>query len=176
MLADLTVKDFLDKVAGNDPVPGGGSIAALGGALASALATMVTRLTIGKKGYEASEEVMQHAQTPWVAAKTDDPEKEEAIVAFMKYITSEESVKQLTLEGAVFLSPKLNMEDPDVKNTEGLLGEYLALNSVVEGSTVNIQRNLTTTANTKLPSLLESLALDSVTPDEFIEQLSKENQ
>ena len=32
MLADLTVKDFLDKVAGNDPVPGGGSIAALGGA------------------------------------------------------------------------------------------------------------------------------------------------
>ena len=27
MLADLTVKDFLDKVAGNDPVPGGGSIA-----------------------------------------------------------------------------------------------------------------------------------------------------
>ena len=63
MLADLTVKDFLDKVAGNDPVPGGGSIAALGGALASALATMVTRLTIDKKGYEASEEVMQHAQT-----------------------------------------------------------------------------------------------------------------
>ena len=62
MLADLTVKDFLDKIAGNDPVPGGGSIAALGGALASALATMVTGLTIGKKGYEASEEVMQHAQ------------------------------------------------------------------------------------------------------------------
>lgn len=63
MLADLTVKDFLDTVAGNDPVPGGGSIAALNGALASALATMVTRLTLGKKGYEVSEEVMQHAQT-----------------------------------------------------------------------------------------------------------------
>lgn len=63
MLADLIVKDFLNKVAGNDPVPGGGSIAALNGALASALATMVTRLTLGKKGYEVSEEVMQHAQT-----------------------------------------------------------------------------------------------------------------
>ena len=49
MLADLTVKDFLDKVAGNDPVPGGGSIAALGGALASALATMVTDLPLVKK-------------------------------------------------------------------------------------------------------------------------------
>lgn len=63
MLADLTVKDFLDKVAGNDPVPGGGSVAALSGALASALATMVARLTIGKKGYEVSEEIMHHAQT-----------------------------------------------------------------------------------------------------------------
>lgn len=62
MLADLTVKDFLDKVSGNDPVPGGGSIAALNGALASALATMVAQLTIGKKGYEMSEEVMRHAQ------------------------------------------------------------------------------------------------------------------
>ena len=63
MLVDLTVKDFLDKVAGSDPVPGGGSIAALSGALASALSTMVAQLTIGKSGYEASEEVMQHAQT-----------------------------------------------------------------------------------------------------------------
>ena len=63
MLADLTVKDFLDKVACSYPVPGGGSIAALDGALASALSTMVARLTVGKKGYEASEEVMQHAQT-----------------------------------------------------------------------------------------------------------------
>ena len=63
MLADLTVKDFLDKVACSDPVPCGGSIAALNGALASALTTMVARLTVGKKGYEVSEELMQHAQT-----------------------------------------------------------------------------------------------------------------
>ena len=27
MLVDLTVKEFLNKVAGSDPVPGGGSIA-----------------------------------------------------------------------------------------------------------------------------------------------------
>ena len=41
MLVDLTVKEFLNKVAGSDPVPGGGSIAALNGAIASALAAMV---------------------------------------------------------------------------------------------------------------------------------------
>ena len=60
MLVDLTVKEFLNKMAGSDPVPGGGSIAALNGAIASALAAMVANLTIGKKGYEEHEELMQH--------------------------------------------------------------------------------------------------------------------
>lgn len=91
MLADLTVKDFLDKVAGSDPVPGGGSIAALNGALASALATMVTRLTLGKKGYEVSEEVMHHAQTitvhlldEFVALIDKDSEAYNAVFACFK--------------------------------------------------------------------------------------------
>ena len=60
MLVDLTVKEFLNKVAGSDPVPGGGSIAALNGAVASALAAMVANLTIGKKNYEEHEELMNH--------------------------------------------------------------------------------------------------------------------
>lgn len=60
MLVDLTVKEFLNKVAGSDPVPGGGSVAALNGAIASALAAMVANLTVGKKGYEAHQELMSH--------------------------------------------------------------------------------------------------------------------
>lgn len=60
MLAELTVKEFLDKVAGSDPVPGGGSVAALNGAVASALTAMVAGLTIGKKGYGEHEELMKH--------------------------------------------------------------------------------------------------------------------
>lgn len=62
MLVDLTVKDFLDKVAGYDPVPGGGSIAALNGAIAAALAAMVAGLTVGKNGYEAQDEIMRRIQ------------------------------------------------------------------------------------------------------------------
>ena len=56
MLVDLTVKQFLDKVSGNDPVPGGGSVAALNGSIAASLAAMVAGLTIGKKGYEDKAE------------------------------------------------------------------------------------------------------------------------
>lgn len=59
MLAKLSVKDFLAKTAGSDPVPGGGSVAALNAALASALTEMVANLTIGKKKYEEREDLMR---------------------------------------------------------------------------------------------------------------------
>ena len=51
MLADLTIKGFLAETAGSAPVPGGGSISALNGAIATALTEMVANLTIGKKKY-----------------------------------------------------------------------------------------------------------------------------
>ena len=58
-LQDLTLKQFLEKTAGNDPVPGGGSVSALNGAVASALAEMLANLTIGKKNYVEVEELMK---------------------------------------------------------------------------------------------------------------------
>ncbi len=63
MLAELTIKDFLARTAGNDPVPGGGSISALNGALAAALAQMVAGLTIGRKKYADREEEMKALAT-----------------------------------------------------------------------------------------------------------------
>jgi len=59
-LVSLSVNDFLNKVSGSDPVPGGGSVAALNGAIASALTAMVANLTIGKKGYEEHLELMTY--------------------------------------------------------------------------------------------------------------------
>jgi len=51
-LTDKPVTDFLDDLASNLPAPGGGSVAALCGALGAALVSMVCNLTLGKKGYE----------------------------------------------------------------------------------------------------------------------------
>lgn len=51
MLIDKTVTKFLDELASNSPAPGGGSVAALSGALGAALISMVCSLTIGKKKY-----------------------------------------------------------------------------------------------------------------------------
>ncbi len=48
-LPNLTVKAFLDELASASPAPGGGSTAAMAGALASALCGMVARLTLGRE-------------------------------------------------------------------------------------------------------------------------------
>jgi formiminotetrahydrofolate cyclodeaminase len=59
MLATLSVTDYLDRTASGDPVPGGGSAAALNAALAAGLIGMVARLTIGRKGFEAVDAEMR---------------------------------------------------------------------------------------------------------------------
>ncbi|HEY9766352.1 MAG TPA: cyclodeaminase/cyclohydrolase family protein [Chroococcales cyanobacterium] len=58
-LADLSIPLFLEKLAGSEAVPGGGSVAALAGALAAALVEMVGHVTEGKKGYEESAETVE---------------------------------------------------------------------------------------------------------------------
>ena len=54
-LTDLTSKDFLTALASSAPTPGGGGGAAMAGALAAALASMVANLTIGKEKFAAQE-------------------------------------------------------------------------------------------------------------------------
>jgi len=50
------LEQFLDELASSAPAPGGGSTAALTGALAAALVSMVGHLTVGKKRYAGVEE------------------------------------------------------------------------------------------------------------------------
>jgi len=52
-LVNLTVEKFTEVLASESPAPGGGSVAALCGAMSAALSAMVAALTHGKKGYEA---------------------------------------------------------------------------------------------------------------------------
>jgi glutamate formiminotransferase/formiminotetrahydrofolate cyclodeaminase len=55
-LVEMKVKAFIDEVSRESPAPGGGSIAALAGALGAALTSMVSNLSIGKRGSEEAEE------------------------------------------------------------------------------------------------------------------------
>jgi len=58
-LIDKAVSQFLDELASSAPAPGGGSVAALSGALGAALVSMVCNLTVGKKKYANVEQDIQ---------------------------------------------------------------------------------------------------------------------
>ncbi len=49
-LVEMKLADFVDEVSRETPAPGGGSIAALSGALGAALSSMVANLTANKRG------------------------------------------------------------------------------------------------------------------------------
>jgi len=62
MTENLTAKPvttFLDELASSAPAPGGGSVAALSGALGAALVSMICNLTVGKKKYADVQEDIQ---------------------------------------------------------------------------------------------------------------------
>ncbi len=104
MLVDLTVKGFLGATAGSDPVPGGGSVSALNGAIAAALAEMVANLTIGKKKYEDKEPLMRK-----IAG-----EAAELQAAFVKAIDEDSNAYNLVFEA--FKMPKETDEEKAVRS------------------------------------------------------------
>jgi len=58
-IKDKSVQAFIDELAGKSPTPGGGSAAAVMGAQAAALISMVCNLTVGKPKYAEVEVEMQ---------------------------------------------------------------------------------------------------------------------
>jgi formiminotetrahydrofolate cyclodeaminase len=59
MIGDLSVSEFGERLASAQPTPGGGSAAALGGALGAGLVSMVCNFTVGRDKYADVEEEMQ---------------------------------------------------------------------------------------------------------------------
>jgi formiminotetrahydrofolate cyclodeaminase len=58
-----TIESYLDRLAGAEPEPGGGSVAALVGALGAGLVTMVTNLTLGKEKFAEVQDAVAEIKT-----------------------------------------------------------------------------------------------------------------
>ncbi|MPZ13475.1 MAG: hypothetical protein GEU73_03465 [Chloroflexi bacterium] len=58
-LVSLTIEEYLARLASSDPTPGGGSLAALAGAMAAAMLAMTCNLTVGRPRYAAIEADVQ---------------------------------------------------------------------------------------------------------------------
>lgn len=98
---------FVDTVAAPTPTPGGGSVAALVGALGAALAQMAAGLTIGRKRYldvgEHAGRILDEAESirrELTAAIQEDAASFEAILAVVRNKELGESEKAAALETA----------------------------------------------------------------------------
>ena len=68
---EMTLQEFVDLTGSDAPAPGGGSVAALAGALGAALSQMVAELTVGREKYADAEEAMQAVRAEAAAIKQE---------------------------------------------------------------------------------------------------------
>ncbi|MDQ3691435.1 MAG: cyclodeaminase/cyclohydrolase family protein [Chloroflexota bacterium] len=70
-LSELSVRTFVEHLATSDPIPGGGSAAAMAGAMAAALIHMVVELTIGRPAADGNEDVLMLTRRAAVASQSE---------------------------------------------------------------------------------------------------------
>ncbi len=70
-LEGMKLNAYFDELSSDSPAPGGGSVAAVSGAQAAALVSMVANLTHGKKGYEDVWEDMEKVAVEAQALKDE---------------------------------------------------------------------------------------------------------
>ncbi|HEY84879.1 MAG TPA: cyclodeaminase/cyclohydrolase family protein [Chloroflexi bacterium] len=101
MIQNQSVQDFLNALSGKSPTPGGGSVAALNGALGAALVRMVCNVTIGKKKYADAEaearDILQRAtdlQAQLTSLISDDAAAFDKVMAAFGMPRNTEAEKQ----------------------------------------------------------------------------------
>ena len=111
-LVDQTVHGFVNELATDSPAPGGGSVAALAGALSTSLTAMVGALTFSKAGMEdarpAMERVGRDAQTlkDWFLAAVDrDTDAFNGVLAAMRMPRKTE--EEIAARGAAMAAANL---------------------------------------------------------------------
>jgi methenyltetrahydrofolate cyclohydrolase len=70
-LADLPARQLIERLATSDPIPGGGSAAALAGAMGAALVQMVVALTAGRPAASEHEGALDEIRLTALGAQSD---------------------------------------------------------------------------------------------------------
>ncbi len=104
LLTDMTITDFSNLLGSDAPAPGGGSTAALSGALGAALTAMVAALTFTKKKYARDHELAHEIFDQATALKED----------LLKAI--DEDTEAFNMVSAAFSLPKATDEEKKVRS------------------------------------------------------------
>jgi methenyltetrahydrofolate cyclohydrolase len=166
--ADGGLAAYLDEVAAGTPAPGGGSVAAVVGALAAALGEMVANLTLGRAKYAEAEASLRPARDRLTALRvallesaaadeaayrtyqdaaslpcTSDGEKTERVVAMQRALTAATDVPlgvaRSVYEVAEILQSVARDGNPHVRS-DAALGALLA-EAALRGTLLNVRGN-----------------------------------
>ena len=168
-LAEMTVTQFADVLASEAPAPGGGSTAALEGALGAALTAMVCRLTEGRKKYEEHQEFVLEVKEKATALQAQfldvmDRDTEAFMVISNAYgmpkaTDEEKAARSAAIQAGLVKSTETPMEMMElaaqtIALTESLLGRFntasasdlgvgaLSLRAAVQGAWLNVLINI----------------------------------
>jgi len=104
-LNNMTVSGFVDELSTDSPAPGGGSVAALCGAISGALSSMVAALTHGKRKYRDVFDEMEEIGVEAQKLKKD----------FMDAVDRDTDAFNLLMDA--FRMPKKKKEDKEKRNS-----------------------------------------------------------
>jgi len=168
-LTEMKIPAFLELLGSDAPAPGGGSTAALSGALGAALTTMVASLTVGKEKFAAHqglmEEILEQGETLRVQLtevmnrdteafngvtavfqmpkETDEEKKarKEAMQEALKACTiTPYEMMEYSLEALELTAKALGRSNPNAASDLGVAA--LMLKAAIQGAWLNILINL----------------------------------
>ena len=130
---EITPRQFLAATASKNPTPGGGSVAALAGALAAALTQMVAGLTIGRKKYAAVSDTAAairedsaRLQDELTQAITEDAAAFDALMAAFRDKTIDDSAKAVAIEEATIQAGAVPLHVAQLSRGVALLAQNIA--------------------------------------------------
>lgn len=167
--ARLSIADFLEALASDAPTPGGGTAAAVAGAMGAALAEMVSALTLSKEKYAAAHDLVRPiaeaaalAREEFLRLAREDSEAYEQVLAARRLPKGTDEEKRLRaerLEAASRLATEVPMRtaraaerllaalpdlaekgNPNAASDAGAAA--LLLEAAVEGALLNVGINL----------------------------------
>jgi glutamate formiminotransferase/formiminotetrahydrofolate cyclodeaminase len=171
---DITPYPFLEAVASKQPTPGGGSVAALAGALAASLAQMVAGLTVNRKKYAAVQDeataVLSQAtqlREKLTAAITEDAGAFNILMAVIRNKALSPQEKETQIQQATIGAAEVPLQVARLSHQAAKLASKIAkignINAVtdaaagallaqaaVETAALNVQINATSVENKKL--------------------------